>query len=75
MIDPALHRELLQHLDRLSPDKQRRVLDFAQTLSEPMPFAIPGKDLLPFAGILDPEDAELMLQAIEEGCERVDTHE
>jgi hypothetical protein len=33
---------------------------------------VPGKELLRFAGILTPEEAELMERAIEEGCERVD---
>jgi hypothetical protein len=39
------------------------------------PKGIPGKDLRRFAGILDPESAREMIQAIEEGCERVDLDE
>jgi hypothetical protein len=36
---------------------------------------IPGKDLLQFAGLIDPDDLALMRQAIEEDCGRVDLDE
>jgi hypothetical protein len=72
MIDPSLQEELLHHMGRLDPDEQRRVVDFAHTLGDAARFGIPGRELLPFAGILDPEDAQLMLDAIEAGCERID---
>ena len=68
-------QEVLKELDRLSPELQRQVLDFARTLG---PFAsegVPGKELLRFAGILTPEEAELMELAIEEGCEQADPGE
>jgi hypothetical protein len=35
----------------------------------------PGRDLRRFAGVLDPEAAREMIEAIEEGCERVDLDE
>jgi hypothetical protein len=31
--------------------------------------------LLKFAGILSPEEAKAMMDAIEEGCERIDANE
>ncbi|AEG15937.1 hypothetical protein Desku_2403 [Desulfofundulus kuznetsovii DSM 6115] len=35
----------------------------------------PGRDLLRFAGVIPPEEGELMKRAIEDACERVDTNE
>ena len=72
MIDTNVQGELLKQLEKLSPAKQRQVLDFAAGLADaPMP--VPeGKDFLAIVGTLPPEDAEEMLKAIEEGCEKVD---
>ena len=36
---------------------------------------VPGQQLLRFAGAIPLDDIQLMRQAIEEGCERVDTNE
>jgi len=44
-------------------DKQRAVL------------AVPGKQLLQFAGAIPLDDLELMRQAIEDECEQVDLNE
>jgi hypothetical protein len=35
----------------------------------------PGRGLLRFAGVISPEEGELMKRAIEDACERVDTNE
>jgi hypothetical protein len=40
-----------------------------------VPRGVPGPQLLRFAGAISPDDLQLMRQAIEEGCERVDTNE
>ncbi|CEO88677.1 MAG TPA: hypothetical protein GX520_03215 [Syntrophaceticus sp.] len=39
------------------------------------PEGTPGCELLRFSGIITEEDAQAMSQAIEEGCEQVDTDE
>ncbi len=39
------------------------------------PKGVDGKNLLKFAGTIDPNDLELMSKAIDEGCEQVDTDE
>ena len=36
------------------------------------PPGVPGAALLPFAGTLSADEARAMLEAIEEGCERID---
>ncbi len=70
-----IKQEILKELDRLPPELQRQVLDFARALGSSVSEGVPGKELLRFAGILTPEEAELMERAIEEGCERVDLSE
>lgn len=45
--------------------------------AEPTPLlrGTPGAEIVQLAGILPDEDAEQMLRAIEEGCERIDPNE
>jgi hypothetical protein len=68
-------QEILKEIDRLPPELQQRVLEFARTLNPSLPDGMSGKELLRFAGILTPEEAELMERAIKDGCEQVDPGE
>ncbi len=70
MAHSSIKDEIVEQLDRLSPENQRRVLDFIQALVLSVPEGVPGKQLLRFSGILSSADAQAMTQAIEEGCER-----
>ena len=72
MADTTIKEEIVQEIDRMTPAMQLRVLDFARNLSNPLPPGVPGKDLLQFAGILTHEEGQEWLDAIEEGCERID---
>jgi hypothetical protein len=45
---------------------------FKTTLSKNSPRGTRGSDLLEFAGCITKEDAELMIKAIEDGCEKID---
>lgn len=72
MVNPALERQLHQHLQALKPAAQQRVLEFAEALVITKPRGVPGKELLRFAGTIPPEDLKLMAEAIEEGCGKVD---
>jgi len=67
-----LKHEIFQVLAQLPEERQRQVLHFARSLTPLPPVGIPGKKLLRFAGILNPQEAKALSQAIEEGCERVD---
>lgn len=73
MISPGLEQELRQHLDTLTPEQQRRVVDFARTLAAPK--GVPGSDLLHFAGTIEPDDLALISDAIEADCERINADE
>jgi hypothetical protein len=75
MIDAAIQEALLREVEQLAPPLQRKVVDFAHSLAEGRPRGTPGRDLLKFAGILNPEEAKEMMDAIQEGCERIDPNE
>jgi hypothetical protein len=47
--------------------------DYTRTLSEPPRQGTPGVLLLRFAGSIPPEDLREMANAIEEGCEQVNS--
>ncbi len=72
MIDTSIKDNLIAQLDKLPHDLQLRVLDFAKTL---VPRGVEGKSLLRFGGAIRGDDLQLMAQAIEEGCEKVDSSE
>lgn len=71
----TIKHELVKHLNHLTPELQRRVLDFAQALAQSFPKGVAGKELLRFSGIMKDEDIQAMAQAIETGCEQVDVNE
>ena len=75
MIDAAIQNELLKEVEQLPPPLQQKVVDFARSLVQPRPRGTPAKQLLKFAGILTPEEATAMINAIEEDCERIDPNE
>lgn len=74
MSQPSIKQQILDDLDRLSPELQRRALELVRGLarSTARPEGTPGKDLLPFVGILDEAAAAQMERIIEDGCERID---
>jgi len=78
MIDSNLREQLLSKFDLLPVDQQRRVLEFALNLPESAAGPLrgtPGRDLLPFAGVISAAEAEAMTLAIKEGCEQIDPDE
>lgn len=75
MIEHSIQDALLNEVAQLPPALQERVVEYARTLVQGRPRGTPGTELLRFAGILDPEDARAMMEAIEEGCEQVDPDE
>lgn len=75
MLDTAIQTDLLKEVEQLSPPLQRKVVDFAHSLVQSKPRGTPGKQLLEFAGILTSEEADAMMAAIEEDCERIDPNE
>jgi hypothetical protein len=71
MIDTTIQTELLRQVEQLPLAQQRQVLDFVQTLVGAS-HGEPPKHFLDLFGTLPHEDAREMMEAIEEGCERID---
>ena len=68
---PTAKEQILSDLDQLSPDQQRRAAVLVHALVAPQPRGPSIEDLLSIAGTLNDRAARHMMQAIEEGCERV----
>jgi len=67
--------KVVEQLQGLPYELQWRVLEFARALALTTPRGVPGRELLPFAGAVPIGEVELIRQAIEQGCERVDVNE
>jgi len=67
--------KVVEQLQSLPYDLQRQVLEFTRVLALSVPHGTTGKQLLQFAGAIPRSDVELMREAIEQGCEQVDTDE
>jgi hypothetical protein len=74
-MNPAIERELREHLDQLAPDQQRQVLNFARTLAAAKIPGVAGHALTRFAGTIAKDDLAIISTAIEEGCEQVNPDE
>ena len=75
MVVPAIKEQILSDLDRLSPAQQKRAAELVHDLVSPLPRGASIEDLIELSGSLDDESAREMIEAIEEGCERVDLDE
>jgi len=75
MINVSIKSEIVEQLDALPYELQRRVLDFARALALSVPKGVPGKQLLRFAGAIQKDDLQAITQTIEAGCERIDLNE
>jgi hypothetical protein len=75
MTNSTITAELLKQLDQLPMEFQKKVLEFARALNTATLKGKPGKDLLKFAGTIDQDSLKAMEEAVEYGCERVDTDE
>jgi hypothetical protein len=67
--------QVIRQLKTLPSELQWRVLEFTRALTISVPRGVPGQQLFTFAGSIPASDLDLMRQAIEEGCERVDADE
>jgi hypothetical protein len=75
MLDASIQNELLREVEQLSLPLQRKVVDFAHSLTESKTKGTPGRQLLDFVGILSPKEGKAMTEAVQEGCERIDADE
>jgi hypothetical protein len=75
MLNPSIEKEIISQLSKLPIEKQQQVLHFVRALTTIKPLGVPGKDLLCFAGTIEPGDLQVMAQVIEEDCEKVNLDE
>ena len=71
----SVEKDILDEIQKLGEEQQRNVLEFIRVLAKERPRGIPGKDLLRFAGTIDKDDLQKIAQAIDTGCERVDSND
>lgn len=67
--------QVVSRMRSLPEAMQQQVLSFTRMLQASMPVGVSGSSLLPFAGSIADDDLQLMSEAIDEGCERVDSNE
>lgn len=65
--------EVVEQLQVMPQNLQWQVLEFIRKLVKVN--GTPGKNLLHFAGSIPPDDLQLMHEAIEQDCERIDGNE
>lgn len=72
MTDSLYVDQIIHYVEKLDTEKQRQVLEYAQSLSKPK--GISGRELIQLAHELnfDPQDLVEMQQAIEEECEQLE---
>lgn len=64
--------EVVEQLKVMPLPLQRQVLKFVRSLVQAEVRGTPGQELLRFAGSIPSADLQLMREAIEQDCERVD---
>ena len=60
-------------IQKLTPQQQESVLQYARSMTQPLPKGARLMDLAKFVGTIPGEDLREMQQAIEDACERVNT--
>ena len=75
MVVPAIREQILNDLDRLLPDQQKRAAELVHSLVATVPQGASVEALMSVSGILDDESAQEMMDAIDEGCGQVDLDE
>lgn len=71
---PIIH-EVVEQLKVMPEHLQWQVLEFVRSLVNAEVRGTPGQQLLRFAGSIPSDDLQLMREAIEQDCERVDIDE
>ena len=72
MVLPAIKEQILNDLEQMSPQEQKRAAEIVHGMVTPLPRGASIEDLMKVAGTLDDESAREMIAAIEDGCEQVD---
>ncbi len=74
-MDIPIVDKVIEQMKNLPQELQWRVLEFTRALAVSTPQGIAGVQLLRFAGAIPQADVKAMKEAIEQGCEQVDSNE
>jgi hypothetical protein len=72
VVIPAIEEQIRSDLDRLSAEQQRKAAEFVHSLVSTPPRVGSIEGLMDLSGSLDDRSAREMMEAIEDGCRRVD---
>ena len=67
--------EVVEQLKVMPQHLQWQVLEFVRSLVKAEVQGTPGQQLLRFAGSIPADDLQVMREAIEQDCERIDVNE
>lgn len=76
-MNTSIIEQVVKELKTMPQPLQWKVLKFARTLvqGDSKIRGISGKEILRFAGVISSDDLQLMKEAIEQDCQRVDLNE
>ena len=70
-MDTPVIEKVVEQLRNLPHELQWRVLEFTRALALSVPRGVSGRKLLRFAGAIPSEEVQRMSDAIEQGCEQI----
>ena len=71
-MNKPIPKELMDELEKLEPDDQGRVLEYAQSLRPKSESTSPGSIMRKFVGTISKSDLEIMKRAADEDCSQID---
>ena len=75
-MNPSIIDEVFERLKVMPQSLQQQVLEFTKALTDSTTVkGVPGSQLLRFAGTIPLDDLNLISEAINSGCEQVDSNE
>lgn len=73
MTDQVYEQALLEQVNKLDSEQQKRLLNYARLLANiPQIQGESGKSLIASAGMFGEQDLEEIQRAVEDDCERID---
>ena len=71
----AIKEKIIEKIEKLNPEQQKQLLNFANVFELGKSKGVTGKELLRFSGAIKKSDLDIMELAIEEGCEKVNVND
>jgi len=71
----SIKEKIIEQIEKLNPEQQKQILNFAKVFELGKSKGVKGKELLRFSGAIEKSDLDIMELAIEEGCEKVNVND